>query len=372
MQQKGVFWIGIAAVAGVALAMACGGKSPSPASPTSSRVSEAANGADAAADGSTLKVNAPALTSPTGGTRLTTDKVTLTFQAVAAKFGENQTFTYRVQLLDAAGALLEEKTGTGLSYAMSSSFGVDTLYRWRVRAELAGAFGPWSTTETFRSLDKQVGYIRGNELYDPLIEGKTVGTVHGPVTWVPGVGVRLDAEESYIEYELPQTLSAGEYSLLATGLGVISRTEDPKLRVMSMREGSAAINDNIYRMTIDKRGNGAVAWRFLTGLNSAGSYIETVGAERVVVNFHESSTYFVKATWGGGVFGVLYREGGVTGDNVYESARAYKREYTPLPHMVFVGSPYKGGDRGEPSSVDGMIVRQVWVSPNPRPSYANQ
>ncbi len=372
MQQKNVLWIGVASVAVVALAMACGGKSPSPVSPTSSRVSDAANGVDAAADGSTLKVSAPVLTSPTGGTRLTTDRVTLTFQAVAAKYAGAQSFTYRVQLLNAANALLEERTGTGLSYAMSSLFGVDTLYNWRVRAELAGAFGPWSATGSFRSLDKQLGYIRGNELYDPLTEGITVGRVHGPVTWVPGVGVRLDAEESYIEYELPQTLSGGEYSLLATGLGVISRNEDPKLRVMTMREGTAAINDNIYRMSVDKRGNGAVAWRFLTGQNSAGSYIETTSSERTVVNFHENLTYFVRATWGGGVFSVLYREGGATGDDVYESARAYKREYTPLPHMVFIGSPYAPGDRGEPASVDGMVVRQVWVSPNPRPAFANK
>jgi hypothetical protein len=209
-------------------------------------------------------------------------------------------------------------------------------------------------------------------VYDPLVDGTTVGTIHGPVTFIPGQGVRLDSHHSYIEYAMPQTMPSGEFSILLTGLGVISHTDDPKWRVLTAREGSSAINDNAYRMSVDKRGNGAVAWRFITGDPTAGSYIETVGAQREIVAFHEDLTYFLQASWGGGAFRVLYQENGVGGTTVYDGGAGYRGEYTPFPFNAYLGSPYQPGDRGEPASVEGMVVRQVWISPQPRPAHANQ
>ena len=49
-----------------------------------------------------------------------------------------------------------------------------------------------------------VGYLRGGELYDPLINGKTIGNIVGPVTFIPGVGVRLETFDSRIVYEMPR------------------------------------------------------------------------------------------------------------------------------------------------------------------------
>jgi hypothetical protein len=40
--------------------------------------------------------------------------------------------------------------------------------------------------------------------------------------------------------------------------------------------------------------------------------------------------------------------------------------------MVFAGSPFHSGDRGDPSTVEGMTIRQIWVSSRPRPAGANQ
>jgi hypothetical protein len=367
MQKKGLLWL--ASMALVALAVACSGGDKQPVSPSPSPNGTSVS-AGATTDTVNLKVNAPVLVSPTGGIRLTDASVTLTFQAATGKYVTGDSYTYRVQLLNSASTLVEEKTGSALTYKMSTQFDTDTLYRWRVRAEMQGAAGPWSTTETFRSMLKPNGYIRGGEIYDTLDDGKTVGTIVGPSTWIPGKGLRLDAEESYVEYQLPQTVTGGEYSLLAEGLSVVSSNEDPKLRVMTMREGGYGINDNIYRMSVDKRGNGATAWRFLSGRNCGGCYIETTSSERIPYAFHESLTYFYKATWGNGDFHVLIQEGGVGGSRVYDGGKAYDGVYQPSPHMVFLGSPYASGDRGDPSTVDGMIIRQVWLSANPRPSWA--
>ncbi|HEX7486453.1 MAG TPA: hypothetical protein VF332_09890 [Vicinamibacterales bacterium] len=369
MQQKGLVWI--AAVALVALAVACGDSQQKPVSPTTPSAS-GVSGTAASADGSTLKVSAPVLTSPIGGVRLTVSQPTLTFQAATGKYVSGVALQYRVEVQNAAGTVVETQTGTALSYTVKASLNVDTVFKWRVRAELEGAYGPWTVAETFRTMAIPTGYIKGNELYDPLNNSKTVGTIYGPYTWIQGVGLRLDSEGSYVEYQLPQALTEGEYSCLVTNLSVISSTEDPKDRVFTMREGSAAMNDNPYRMSVDKRGNGAVAWRFLTGNTTSGSYIETNTAERVPLAFHESLTYFWKATWTGGLFRVQVVEGGVNGRTIYDGSKSYGGTYKPSPHMVYAGSPYASGDRGDPSTVEGMIIRQIWVSANPRPAFANQ
>ncbi|HEY3380970.1 MAG TPA: fibronectin type III domain-containing protein [Vicinamibacterales bacterium] len=369
MQQKGLLWIG--AVALVALAVACGGSEQKPVSPTIPSASTA-SGTAASADGSTLKVNAPALTSPIGGIRLTVPQPTLAFQAAAGKYVSGMALRYRVELQNAAGTVVETQTGSALSYTVKLGLDVDVIYKWRVRAELEGAYGPWSATETFRSMQIPTGYLKGNELYDPLNNGKTIGKIIGSSTWIPGVGLRLDSDESYVEYQLPQTCSECEYSALISGLSVVSRTEDPKNRVMTMREGTYGINDNPYRMSLDKRGNGAIAWRFISGNNAAGQYIETTSSQRIPYPFHEDLTYLWKATWTGGTFRVQVLEGGANGQSMYDVSRSYKGIYQPSPHMIYAGSPFSSGDRGDPSTVVGMIIRQIWVSPNPRPAWANQ
>ncbi len=367
MQQR--TFLRIAATALIALAVACGNKSGTPTSPASP--TPTAPGGDAAADGSTLKVNAPTPVSPIGGVQLQTTKPTLVWTAASGKY-VSSTFSYRAQLMTATGTLLKETTTPGLQWTTTDDLEVSTVYQWRVRPEIGTYLGPWSSTASFKTVDKPTAFLRGNELYDPLIDGTTLGTIHGPVHFVPGVGLALDADDAYVEYTLPQALTEGEYSALITNLAVISPTEDPKWRVISMREGRAAFNDNPYRMSVEKRGNGAVAWRFISGDNSSGAYIETVGSERVVLEMHESLTYFYKVTWSGGVFNVLIKEGGVNGTTLYNYGKPYDGVYQPSPHNVYIGSPYAPGDRGEPGSCEGMIIRQIWVSGKPRPSYINQ
>jgi hypothetical protein len=358
-------------VCALAIAVGCSKHTSQPSSPSGIDPSLV----ETTAEGSALKASAPTLQSPINGVQLPVN------EPVQLVIGNSTTafaavpLSYRFELTDAGGNVVENvvvEGGSGSTvYTVTTGLEGEQTYQWRARAEYQGVGGPWSGRQAFVSPVSE-GYIRGSELYDPLVNGKTVGTVHGPVTFIPGVGARLESDESYIEYGLPETLVAGEYSALVSGLGVISRNEDPKWRVLTMREGYSAINDNEYRMSIDKRGNGAVAWRFITGNNRPGRYIETVGRERVALPFHEDLTYLVRASWGGGVFRVQYVEGGVDGNAIYDLAKGYQREYTPFPHMVYAGSPYQPGDRGEPSTVAGMIIRQIWVSPNPRPAYANK
>ena len=128
-----------------------------------------------------------------------------------------------------------------------------TTYGWHVRAEQGTAFGPWSDTWTFITPDQPEGYIRGGELYDPLVNGKTIGQVVGSVTFIPGQGVRINDLGSYIQYPLQATVAGGEFSFLVTGLE--TDTEGGKTKVMAMAEGLSDITTNDRRFTIEKRGD---------------------------------------------------------------------------------------------------------------------
>jgi hypothetical protein len=188
----------------------------------------------------------------------------------------------------------------------------------------------------------------------------------GDVTLIPGKGAQLNNGSSWIEYTLPQTLTAGEYSALISNLS--SDDDEVKTKVMAMRENGSDITENEYRFTIEKRGNGVVAWRVIIGNDDQ---IDTVGpppnGERKQLAFHESLEYFFRATWGG-AFNLQIFEGGITGEEVYSFGKSYSGVYQPTPHVVMAGCSYS--PRSGPQTVPGMIIRQIWVSPNPRPSWA--
>lgn len=352
---------GVAVLA--ALVVGCSRQTATPTSPSN----VVGAGGNAAADGSTLKVTAPTPESPINDQLLTDSQPTLASSASTAKFG-SASLQYRFQVFNPAGAIAQDSGLVGsTSFKVTADLEPNVRHTWRVRAESAGAFGPWSTVASFLTPD-DVGYIRGNELYDPLTKGKTIGEVHGPVTFIPGVGVRLLSQESYISYELAQTLTEGEFSILVTQMD--TNTDGGKTKLFAMGEGYSDIVTNDRRMTIEKRGDpaGIVAWRFITHDDQ----VDTEGPERQFVSFDASETYFWRATWRNNFFSLLINRGGVNGETIYEKGKPFDgRPYDPSPHVIYLGAPVgRSGAAG--ASVDSVTIRQVWVSGRPRPASANK
>jgi hypothetical protein len=173
----------------------------------------------------------------------------------------------------------------------------DADFTWRARAEYQGAAGPWSADARFKA--PAGGYIRGNEVFDPLWNGTTAGTVVGPVTFVPGVGLRLETQLSYVAYELPENLQEGEYSFMATN--VDEGNPGDKSKVMSMAEGFGDVTDNDYRQTLEVRGTdyvtpGTVSYRIITG-DAREEFHRISDAPRVSVNWTRANWYFFKIWW---------------------------------------------------------------------------
>ena len=355
----------IAACGLLATVLACSDKSSSPAAPTPVANGTGSN-APATADGSTLKVPPPTPVSPGNGATTEDFNIVLKVNPVTAKFADVSASAYRFQVLLNNQVVKEFRTSTTTQWTVTDLEN-NTTYTWHARAEQGTFFGPWSEPWTFKTPEIPEGYINGGELYDPLYNGKTVGQPVGPVTFIPGVGVKLESLSSYIEYRLPQTVVSGEFSILVTNM--IFNTEGNKTKVMAMTEGDSDITTNDRRFTIEKRGNpaGTVAWRIRT----SNDQIDTQGAERVVRHFDPSHTYFWKAVWGGNRFNLQIKDGGANGTQIYSFGKGYNGVYDPHPHVAYIGGP--GGRAGAQSgTVPGIIVRQVWLSSRPRPSFANK
>lgn len=360
------------AAALVALAVACSKSPQTPSSPTSIQEPSAT----AAADGSTLKVAAPSPVSPVNNAQPET--LTLVTSKVTGKFDTSLNPSYEFEIKTAGGATVTAcnatvapGSGSTVAYTPSCALEFDAAHTWRVRAVYAGAVGPWSTAASFRT--PSGGYINGNELFDPLTNGKTVGTAIGAV-FDGNKGIELLSHDSRVTYTLPQNLQAGEFSLMVTGIDEGSPGD--KTKVMSMQEGGGDITTNDYRVTVEKRGRlyptpGAVQFRIIMGEASDGGRI--FDSERIGVSFSDERWYFWKFTWTSpGRAGLEVREDGPTGRVIYNSSRGTGGYlYRPVPHVIHLGAPV-GRAGPQDASIPGAIYKNVWVSSRPRPKFPNE
>src|SRR5207247_2888587 len=178
------FWLTSMLAGGLAVAIACGKHSSTPASPSAVTPVNT----NAASDGSTLKATAPTLQSPVKGVKLEAGAtVTLVVGNAAAKYALGTPLTYRFQIFNAGGTqvynspLVAAGSSGSTSHAVTAALDGDQTYQWQARVEYNGATGPWATRESFIAPVND-GYLKDGEIYDPLINGKTVGELHGPVT----------------------------------------------------------------------------------------------------------------------------------------------------------------------------------------------
>jgi hypothetical protein len=237
-----------------------------------------------------------------------------------------------------------------------------TRFYWRARARQGSTDGPWSAAATFRT--KIEGYNRPGELYDPLTAGTTIGAVVNSVTLTPGRGATINANDAHIRYQLPQVVTAGEFSMEVDGIQ--NFTPGDKTKIMSMYDGNGDITTSDYRMTVEKRDAGIIAWRFIAGeADNHHSQIETIGAERTSINFNPGQTYLWRASWGG-FFRVEIFNGSTTADRIYEFGKPYQGTYDPTPHVAYVGSPIGRGGPGD-ASVVGATWRNVYLGSAGRP-----
>jgi hypothetical protein len=311
----------------------------------------------------TPTLTAPQNDSPSDDLQLSSLQPTLRVTNGTSTTSGSRTYEFQVAASDAfttiaaSGAGIAEDASGKTSWAVSTALQPTTRYWWRARANQGSTTGPWSTATRFRS--RVQGYVRNGELYDPLVNGETVGA-SANVTFAES-GARFNALESLITYALPQPLTAGEFSVRVTGL-TTSSTGD-KTKIFSMQEGQSDITDNRFRATIEKRFNGEISFRFISGDAVNG----VINADRQFLTFDPSMTYFWRFTWGNGQVRMLNAENDARGRVMFDQTKGYSGTYQPTPHFAYIGAPIpRGGADG--ASVPGMVVKDVWLSSSPRPA----
>jgi hypothetical protein len=351
----------------LALALACGRQAPAPTSPTSHPVASPADGTD----GSTLKADPPALVSPINDTQAP-DGPTLIAKTTKMDFdGRSAGLQYHFELYNAAGAkifdsgLLDEPL-----FHIPDHLEYGQRHTWRVRAEFQGRVSPWSDTGSFISFGG--GYIRDDEVYDPLYDGRTVGEIVNATTFLGDRGLRLDTNISYVKYLIPTSITAGEFSMEVSGLA--ANTPGDKSKVFGMSSGTDDFITDPFRFDVQYRGlsgspPNAITFRMLYGSADDPNLRyepDTNTRFNSIYLLDPNVTYFFKATWGREVR-VLVREGGVNGRNIYEVAiPARLGTYNPEPHFAYIGTP-PGRSGAESATVPGATFRKVWISSRPRP-----
>jgi len=356
------------------VALACGDQASTPAAPTPAVSSDSAA---AAADGSTLKATAPAPQQPANGSTADSLAPNLVIANATLKYLGDVAMTgsirFKINVETPAGgqvhaAWATPQAGTDLS-AHRIPAGVlqaDTTYRWRTRAELGSAVGPWSSYWTFTTPKSGSGlasYQNATELWDNLTDGKTIGTLAGGAQFVAGKGVLLPSFESHVTYTLRSTLTSGFMEFLVEGLE--SDSNGGKTKVVSMQQGYTDLTDNPYRFNVEKRGDdhvdvGKYRMRIITGNPAEGGFFDSprlLPTSPLVA----SKVYWHRVTWGGGVVTLNVRELSPTGVPLVSYQYSYEGTYRPSPHVVHIGAPVP---RGGPldASVPGIIVRYFYVS----------
>jgi hypothetical protein len=254
------------------------------------------------------------------------------------------------------------------SYTPDFDLQPTTRFYWRARVQSGSSTSDWSATRSFNT--PITGYSRAGELYDPLVNGTTVGTRVGSTTFAGGKGLRIDNGNSYVRYQLVQPIGAGEFSMEIEGLH--ANAPGAKLRLFSMMDGTGNLFNSQYLLNAQYRGvNGnpdnCISFKALLG-DPAIKLEPDLGVRTAsIMSLDPSRAYFWRGTWSNGF--TLTIKDGVNGATIYNYGLTSEfpgHTYNPSPHFAYLGA--NNGPYGEEDgSYPGAVYRNVWLGAGPRP-----
>lgn len=374
----------LAAVVLLIVAAACGSDSTKTETVTLSPTSP--SGTTGGTGSGTLTLTAPAPDSPADDAQTSSLRPTLTvrngtstqtgIRTYEFQVSDRSDFTVGGAMFSAYYAVVVNKTGVPEDPSGKTSYTPDvdlqpaTKLYWRARMLQGTVTSAWSTSSTFRT--KIAGYNRAGELYDPLVYGETVGERMGATSFVEGKGLRLDSDSSYVRYQLPQTVTSGEFSMEVEGLrpnipvlaGMVN-----KPKIFGMQDGTGDYTTNVWRIDGQYRGlegnpPNCIQFRAMFGGEQYKIEPETGVRWSMVFLLDPAKTYYWKGTWSNG-FRLEVSEG-MNGAKFYNQSLPVGNTYNPSRHIAYLGAPRGSG--GEMSVIVGAIYRNVWLGSRPRPT----
>jgi hypothetical protein len=329
--------------------------------------------------GSAPTLTAPTVDGPGDDAQLTTLRPTLTVRNGTTSNQAAGTRTYEFQIADNNGfaPIAVTKTGVAEGSAGTTSFTAEadlasaTRFFWRARLVQGSTNSSWSTTSRFRTV--VVGFNRPGELFDPLANGLSVGTPIGSTSFVADEGIKINDLNSYVRYQLPQTMAAGEFSMEVKGLFPNGPAE--KMKVFSMFDGTGNLTNTRYEVSAQYRGrNGnpdnAISFKAVWGDLDVRLEPDLAQRHAGVVAFNPADWYFWQGIWTSNSFRLVIRHQGPEGSLIYDrriTAPSGTGPYAPSPHFAYLGatSGQYGIDTG---SWPNVTYRNVWLSDKPRPT----
>ncbi len=335
--------------------------------------------------GGPVTLTTPGAVSPVDGEQLSTLRPTLTVQNTTSS-QQTGTRTYEFQVSDRTdfsigssltAAFLVSVSQSGVaeggdgrtSYTVGQDLQPATRMYWRARVIQGSSSSSWSEPAMFRT--RLVGYSRAGELYDPLIHSETIGTVSGAHSWIPGRGLRLETENSFVQYRLAETIANGEFSVEVEGLH--PNGPDHKLKIFSMSDSTGDLTDSNFQLStmyrgIDGNPPNCIAFKAVFGSQNRILEPDRGARNAGIRSLDPSRTYLWKATWGS-EFRLLVLDGGLTGSSIYELGipASGGATYRPSPHYAFLGSNQSvfASDAG---TFPGATYRNLWIGNKPRPA----
>jgi hypothetical protein len=239
------------ATALLAVAVACGKTSQNPTSPTSSSPGDTTS----ASDGFALKAGTPNAVSPTGGAQAN-DPITLVASTTKGTYVDLP-LQYRFQVRNGTTVVNEGIVGPVSDSTVSfnpSGLQFNSTYTWRVQATYKGANAAWSSDASFKTLGK---FNDGRQLFDPMLDGSTVGIQRGG-RFIPGQGWQSLGLTDGIDYPI-QTCANCRFEFDVVGFG--KREGAPfglDVKWFTMGDGSTfgsfgAFRDHLWKMHMEQR-----------------------------------------------------------------------------------------------------------------------
>jgi hypothetical protein len=322
MTRRTYTMIGVCALA--ASVYAC--SSANPAAP----VAPSSQGPTSAADGSTLKVSAPAAVSPANDFKFNSPVVDLSASSSTFMFTPSTpvTLQYRFQIFNAAGTMVENALVSATTYRVSGTLAPNARHTWRVRAEAQGQVGPFSAAASFITEDPAI-------INDPLTDGTTKGARIGG-HFLPGQGWQSDSVTDGIDYDIPGGCIDCRLEFDATNFGGQEGFPLAKdLKWVSMGDPGAwgnfsAFRDHPWKMHLVQRADYATGMEIIwrnggTDPNGGDPGDHRIKLTSSPVSFSSSANYHFRLDWGTRGYNI-----NVNGEDVLSDGWDHWYEVAPL------------------------------------------
>ncbi|HKB11133.1 MAG TPA: fibronectin type III domain-containing protein [Vicinamibacterales bacterium] len=320
--------------------------SANPATP----VAPSTQGPAAAADGSTLKVTAPSVVSPTNDVKVTSGVIDLTASPSTFQFASASpvALQYRFQIFNADGTMVENAVASDTTYRVSGALTPNMRHTWKVRAESQGQVGPFSTVGSFVTEDPAL-------INDPLTDGTTKGARIGG-HFVAGQGWQSDSLTDAIDYDIGGGCVDCRFEFDATNFGGQEGFPFAKdLKWVSMGDPGAfgsfgAFRDHPWKMHLVQRADYSSGMEIIWRNGGVGDGREP-GDHRIKLTstpltFRSSEVYHFQLDWG--LFGYTIK---VNGIEIFSDGWDHWYELAPL--RIELGCIPRG------ESFVGIVYRNV-------------